>query len=139
MILSEKKYFLKHLTLNAPRGIIIVTIKKGGKKMERILSNAFSLQMLGDKESATLKVLEISRNFVSAQLAKGFISAVGHADTAAVISSTLGVDVEMNRVNVTLTENTDLYVAQITGGRLPEGCVTLPEGITIKFYLVKYL
>ena len=137
MKLSEKNIFLKHLTLNAPRGIIIVTIKKGGKKMERILSNAFSLQMLGEKESATLKVLEVSRNFVSAQLAKGFISAVGHADTAAVISSTLGVDVEMNRVNVTLTENTDLYVAQVTGGRLPEGCVTLPEGITIKFYLVK--
>ena len=137
MILSKKIFLLRYLTLNAPRGIIIVTIKKGGKKMERILSNAFSLQMLGEKESATLKVLEVSRNFVSAQLAKGFISAVGHADTAAVISSTLGIDVEMNRVNVTLTENTDLYVAQVTGGRLPEGCVTLPEGITIKFYLVK--
>ena len=105
--------------------------------MSRILSNSFSLQMLGEKESATLKVLEIPKNFVSAQLAKGFISAVGHADTAAVISSTLGIDVEMNRVNVTLTENTDLYVAQVTGGRLPEGCVTLPEGIAIKFYLVK--
>ena len=137
MILSKKIFLLRYLTLKASHGIIIVTIKKGGKKMERILSNAFSLQMLGEKESATLKVVEIPRNFVSAQLAKGFISAIGHADTAAVISSTLGVDVEMNRVNVTLTENTDLYVAQVTGGRLPEGCITLPEGLTIKFYLVK--
>jgi len=112
-------------------------IKKGGKKMGRILSNAFSLQMLGNRESTTIKVVEIPRNFVSAQLAKGFVSAVGHADTAAVLSSTLGVDVEMNRVNVTLTETTELYVAQVTGGRLPEGCITLPEGVTIKYYLVK--
>ena len=105
--------------------------------MERILSNAFSLQMLGNRESTTIKVIEIPRSFVSAQLAKGFISAVGRADTAAVLPSTLGIDVEMNRVNVTLTENTYLYVAQVTGGRLPEGCITLPEGITIKYYLVK--
>ena len=117
----------------------IVAIKKE-KVMERILGNAFSLQMIKTEEggeAVKVKIVEVSKTLVECELSKGFISAVGHADTAAVITSMLhGVEVPVNRVNVTLNPETRLFVAQVTGGRLPEGCVTLPEGVSIKFFLV---
>lgn len=87
--------------------------------------NAFSLQMLqGD---ATVKFQEVEK------LPDGLKSAIGHADTAAV----LGVD--CNRVNVSLRKGDVAYVAQLTGGRLPEGCTTLPEGFTFKYIKVEVL
>lgn len=64
------------------------------------------------------------------------VSAIGHADTAAILSDMLGRKIEHNRVNVSLSRDTVLYVAQVTGGRLPEGATTLPEGIEIRFYRV---
>ena len=86
------------------------------------LLNAFSLQMLqGD---ATVKFQEVEK------LPEGLKSAVGHADTAAVLG------VECNRVNVSLRKGDVAYVAQLTGGRLPEGCTTLPDGFTFKFIKV---
>ena len=61
-------------------------------------------------------------------------SAVGHPDTAEVLG------VVCNRTSVTLDENTDLYIAQLSGGRLPEGATTLPEGFKftwVRAYLEK--
>ena len=52
----------------------------------------------------------------------GAASCVGHADTAAVLG------VPMRRISVVLNEGDVLYVAQLRGGRLPEGTTTLPEG-----------
>jgi hypothetical protein len=49
-------------------------------------------------------------------------SVVGHPDTAAVLG------VKFNRTNLSLTKGDELYVAQLVGGRLPEGTKTLPEG-----------
>jgi len=60
-------------------------------------------------------------------------SAVGHADTAAV----LGVD--CNRTNVSLDYRDTIVVAQLQGGRLPEGATTLPEGFTFKYFTVEVL
>jgi hypothetical protein len=89
------------------------------------LLNAFSLQMLeGD---ATVKFTEVS------ELPEGLTSAVGHADTARVLG------VEMNRVSVTLKRGDTAFVAQLQGGRLPEGSTTLPEGFSFKFYKVEVL
>jgi len=65
------------------------------------------------------------------------VSAVGHADTAAVLSDLLGFEVPMNRDFVRLDEDTELYVAQLIGGRLPEGSTALPEGFRFKFFRVK--
>lgn len=87
------------------------------------LLNAFSLQMLSNFPS-NVKFEEV------AQLPDGLTSAVGHTDTAAV----LGVD--MNRVSVTLDRGDIAYIAQLTGGRLPEGSTTLPEGFKFKFIKV---
>ena len=97
----------------------------------KILANAFSLQMVACP--ATVRFEEVTPEAVAKALEGGFTSAIGHADTAAVVGTLLGVEVAMNRVNVSLTPDTELYVAQVVGGRLPEGCTTLPEGITIKF------
>jgi len=89
------------------------------------LLNAFSLQMLeGD---ATVRFTEVS------ELPEGLTSAIGHKDTAEVLG------VECNRINVTLKKGDVAYVAQLQGGRLPEGCTTLPEGYSFKFVKVEVL
>lgn len=66
-------------------------------------------------------------------LPEGLTSAVGHADTAAVLG------VECNRVNVSLKPGDIAYVAQLQGGRLPEGATTLPDGFSFKFIKVEVL
>lgn len=86
------------------------------------LLNAFSLQMISG--NCTIKVTEVD------SLPNGLTSAVGHKDTASVLG------VEMNRVNVKLNVGDTAYVAQLTGGRLPEGCTSLPQGFSFKFYKV---
>ena len=64
-------------------------------------------------------------------------SAIGHADTARILSGILGVDISTNRISVTLNVGDTAIVAQYIGPRLPEGATQLPEGAMIKFYLVK--
>lgn len=91
------------------------------------LCNAFSLQMLeGFSGTITWEVIPAPS---AAELA-AMDSAVGHADTAAVLG------VEMRRVNVTLRPGETAIVAQVTGGRLSEGAKTLPEGVAFKFFRV---
>ena len=97
------------------------------------LLNAFSLNMLdGD---ADIAVREVSRT-VAAILAANCSSAVGHADTAAVFSNVLGVEIPCNRVTVALKEGDVALVGQYSGPRLPEGATTLPEGAAIKWVVV---
>lgn len=87
--------------------------------MQKYLLNAFSLQMV--KAPCTVRVEEVTT------LPTDLTSAIGHADTAAVLG------VEMNRINVALATGDVAYVAQLQGGRLPEGSTTLPEGFSFKF------
>ena len=98
--------------------------------MKKYFVNAFSIQML--KKGGLVRFEEIDVTEVPADV----VSAVGHADTAAVLSNTLGFEVPMNRMNISLDEDTEIYVAQLVGGRLPEGATTLPEGFSFKFYRV---
>ena len=95
--------------------------------------NAFSLNMLDG--NADVVVREITKD-VAAILAPACTSAVGHADTAAVFSSVLGVTVPCNRVTVALKEGDVALVGQYSGPRLPEGATSLPEGATIKWMVV---
>lgn len=96
--------------------------------MERYISNAFSLQMLAEVPSKIL-VLEASEEQVKTFKSLA-ISSIGHADTAKVLG------VECNRSSITLHRGDELLVAQLQGGRLPEGCTTLPEGYSFKYLLV---
>ena len=65
-------------------------------------------------------------------------SAIGHQDTAKVVSSMLGFEVKPNRVSIKMSESDVLYVAQYTGPRLPEGATTLPEGASLEFFEVTF-
>jgi hypothetical protein len=44
--------------------------------------------------------------------------------------------VEPNRINVHLSKGDVAYVAQLQGGRLPEGSTTLPKGFSFKYIKV---
>ncbi len=98
--------------------------------MKKYLVNAFSIQML--QKGGLVRFEEIDATDIPSDVT----SAVGHADTANVLSDLLGFPVPMNRAFVTLEPNTEIYVAQLVGGRLPEGVTTLPEGFSFKFYRV---
>jgi len=85
--------------------------------MVRYIGNAFSLGMVPRHLLPFVRLSACDRPDVA-----DMVSCVGHADTAAVLG------VPMARVSVTLQPGDVLFVAQLRGGRLPEGCTTLPEG-----------
>ena len=66
-------------------------------------------------------------------------SVVGHADTAAVLSTLLGVGIIFNRESIILSPDDTLYVAQYSGARLPEGATELPEGSKFRWFMVKMI
>ena len=90
---------------------------------KNFLLNAFSLQMIETPCDVSFTDVDT--------LPSGLVSAVGHADTAKVLG------VECNRVNVHLEKGDVAYVAQLMGGRLPEGSTTLPKGFKFKFIKVE--
>lgn len=98
--------------------------------------NAFSLNMI---EGNVDVVVRETSPVVAASLAVNCTSAVGHADTASVFSTVLGVEVPCNRTTVSLKEGDIALVGQYSGPRLPEGATSLPEGAAIKWMVVKVL
>lgn len=129
--------------------------------MKIFICNAFSLSMLdgevqarrpgdavygspriprlcgGDgSTSAAFRWLEAAADDFNAEI----VSAVGHADTAALFSALLGREITVNRVSVKLPGGPDsgvfALIGQLQGPRLPEGATTLPEGATIAWWLV---
>jgi hypothetical protein len=105
------------------------------------VGNAFSLNMLQTEKSLgemTMRVEWVSLSEVKSYLAGlDFVSAIGHKDTAAVVSGLIGYQVPENRISVDLREGDLLIVAQYSGPRLPEGATSLPEGATIEFFRVR--
>ena len=111
------------------------------------VGNAFSLQMVQDcfihVEAVDLYTVQlaIDDHYDSVQFC------IGHADTAAVAcqmlnlayryqgdsANKLTVDRVFKRANVKLGTGDVLYVLQVVGGRLPEGCTELPEGIQLQW------
>ena len=98
------------------------------------LGNAFSLQMLDLKRQKQVIITPVSSDEIAHA---DFESVVGHADTAAVLTDMLAVPVVCNRTSVRLQTGDILYVAQVTGGRLPEGATRLPEGFSLSFLRVE--
>lgn len=76
-----------------------------------------------DLREYSLSVREIKRE----EIPSDAHSVIGHEDLANILG------VPFNRESITLQKGDVLYVAQLTGGRLPEGCKTLPEGFKLKF------
>ena len=103
-----------------------------------IITNAFSLNMLGGAQHAKVEITQISTTYAAEMLrTDGVESAIGHTDTASVVSSHLGLEVPAVRSTVTLPPGSTVIVAQYSGPRLPEGATTLPEGASIIYYLVE--
>jgi len=113
----------------------------------RYLANAFSLQMVPDGADVEIRTIrtEDARDILNIEnLDRGCEglriltarSVIGHADTAAVVSDILGITIKMNRENIKMEAGDELFVAQVQGGRLPEGAQALPEGFSIKFMVV---
>lgn len=109
-----------------------------------MLLNAFSLNMLTETP-VSMNVTEISAAEARHHLlclaeeeGEGDLiqSAVGHADTAAVLGSILGLPVPVNRTTIQLGRGSRVIVGQYSGPRLPEGATTLPEGAAIRWLAV---
>lgn len=88
------------------------------------ISNAFSTKMLDAPQTVKFEMVDVNE---FNEIKKTAISAVGHQDTANVLG------VEINRISLKLQKNDVLYIAELQGGRLPEGVTTLPEGFTFKY------
>lgn len=104
-----------------------------------VVANAFSLNMMTLEVGATdLQVCRVPPEYIRGEIeeAGGFTSIVGHADTSAVFSSQLGLDVTCNRATFTLEEDVVLFVGQYKGPRLPEGATSLPEGAKVEWAMV---
>lgn len=100
-----------------------------------LLLNAFSLNMIA-AYPAQFSVEEISLEQARGHLTAGFTSAVGHANTAAVLGQQLGMTVQAQRVTVSLSSGMTAIVGQYRGPRLAEGATSLPEGATIQWLRV---
>lgn len=109
--------------------------------MSTYIANAFSLQMLDFKiqQKFEIEIVSISVEQVRHILSNGFISCVGHADTARIIGGILGEEIPVNRVSLSISPGDMLVVAQYSGSRLPEGAISLPEGAEIRWRLVTHL
>lgn len=102
------------------------------------LTNAFSIQMLPKESLTDASFRPIDTDTVKRILAENsFTSAIGHTDTAKVVGAMLGMDVQPNRISVSVNPDDEIIVAQLTGGRLPEGATEIPEGMSIEFWRVR--
>jgi Domain of unknown function (DUF1874) len=111
------------------------------------ICNSFSLNMLPEWVAAgvvkfRVLTVEQARKMLNDAVVDGeeIVSAVGHADIAGMYSDQLGFYVPQNRVNASFTPgiNERILVGQHNGPRLPEGTTRLPEGATIKWFLVEF-
>ena len=120
------------------------------------VGNAFSLQMVQDgqltrTDGATAEgvMFDICNNDI-----ENCRFCIGHADTARMAAQSLNDAAEaagdfdyvplseehlFQRRNISLVPGDVLYVMQVMGGRLPEGCTELPEGIQLVWRKVTVL
>lgn len=98
----------------------------------KILTNSFSANMLKEVNFALVRFRKISHEDVP----EDAVSAIGHPDTARILSGILGREIPTNRASVELGFRDKVYVAQYTGPRLPEGATVLPDGAKFQFFVV---
>lgn len=104
----------------------------------KYLANAFSLQMINMKKRKTdIQTIPLTKeDFITQLKSKDFKSIIGHEDMANVLSSILKMSIKVNRTSIILSPGDILFVAQLTGGRLPVGVTALPEGFFLDFIKV---
>jgi len=99
--------------------------------------NSLSLQMFKGLDCYSLDIEKIDTEEVITLLStEQYVSYIGHKNFALVLSDILGNYVPFNR-DFALYENGDTFiVAQLIGGRLPEGATTLPSMYSVEFFKV---
>lgn len=101
-----------------------------------VITNAFSINMLSmDSNLKFSRLKEAEARWIVGNFPHS--SAVGHAETAAVLGSALGAEIAMNRITLQMERGVGLLVGQYKGPRLPEGATALPEGASIEWWLVR--
>jgi len=103
--------------------------------------NAFSFNMLPeDVEAVCIKAVKLDEKEAGNLLVSNeFVSAVGHEDTANILSKLLGVKIPFNRIDVKLDVKKDeLLLVQYIGPRLQAGATELPECTRFNFYYIKF-
>lgn len=109
------------------------------------IMNAFSIQMILDligetdgENQVTVSFSPLSKEKAAAILdLDGEVdSFIGHKETADIVSKMLGMEIPFQRRFAKLVPGEAAIIAQVRGGRLPEGATTLPEGMEIVFILV---
>jgi hypothetical protein len=113
--------------------------------MKTFLTNAFSLQMIA--ADAVIKITKISEPAIELETLMfqggSVTNCIGHVDTDNIVRSLLregGVEIEAGeRINVHLEPGDICIVAQLVGGRLPEGATELPSGARIEFRRVEVI
>ena len=138
-------------TIEQHTRLIKVNIQQGwlpcGGNRPMKIANAFSIAMLPTREITTAffagpRSAERIKTWLADNVTRytgkpaTLESVIGHADTAKLISSQLGVDLPANRVSVKLELGEQMIVAQYSGPRLPEGTTELPEGARIDYFIV---
>ena len=93
------------------------------------VANAFSLQMV-EENNYDIHVNTLTKEEFD-EIKDKFESVVGHPDTAKILG------VPYNRKNVSLKIGDILFVAQLQGGRLPEGATELPQGFKFKYQRIE--
>lgn len=90
-------------------------------------------------EGVMLSIAPVEADIVGETVKTGACkSAIGHADTAAIISGLVGAEVPMARISVPVLKDGDVhFLALYQGPRLPEGATELPEGATLSFFLLR--
>jgi len=109
--------------------------------LTKYLASAFSLSMFPSEPLMTLTVEEISVERAKEELKNGFTSAVGHPDTAKLLTELLDVNVPANRIMVKLNHGDSVIVFQLLT-RLPEGKVLTADELRqlpYKFFKVTLL
>lgn len=103
------------------------------------LTNALPASVLVDPTGSNqIMIRPVRPDEVAALWASGALeSAIGHTDTAALVSAAIGHEVAECRQSIPpLAQEESLIAALYTGPRLPEGSKTLPEGAALTFYRV---
>lgn len=96
----------------------------------KYVGNAFSFQMINNA-FGKLKFAELSQKDFMSQT-ENAKSVIGHEDLSRILK------LPYNRESIHLEKGDVLYIAQLTGGRLPEGATKLPNNCKLKFIEVRY-
>lgn len=90
-----------------------------------------------DSPKEFLKVLLECNQFSPDEYKMEIVSAIGHADVAAIISNFLKIDLPVNRVSIKLDDPKDIVlIGQYIGPRLPEGTTKLPDNAKLEWWYV---